>query len=386
MYSPLSLRFGGGFEHWLLEIATRLKKFGVNTSFLCTSSTVDGENRRFSESISDVIHSIFRDYTELSHMPLSFGNFNLTLPHATGLKKMISSLDDYDLLYFTNAYFLQDVLVASMKFLHKKPVISGHHAVLFQNAMLHDVYVRTIGRKCLSTFDSYHVLNSHDSQILRSWGLNRVFHIPIGVDTDKFRPEPREKCEPFRVLFVGRLVEQKGVDILCKAIGLINEAKRLDCNVGIEFVIVGVGPLEKLVIRLSKKYSNVKYMSCVSEEVLPEIYRGCDLFVLPSRRETFGIVALEAQASGLPVISSNITGPKDIVVNNVTGKLISTSPESLADSIKDYYKLWCDDYETYKWMSLNARENVLSQFGWDLVAKNMYELLKDSCDLCNSIT
>ncbi len=381
VYSPLSLRFGGGFEHWLLEITKRLREFNVHTSLICTTST-GGDCGRFSPAcIADAMHSIFENYSELPYIPASSGCFNFTTPNITGLRKLVNS-SDYDIMYFANAYFLQDFVIASLKILHKRPVISGHHAVLFQDNFIHDLYIKTVSKKLLKTFSACHVLNSHDLQILRSWNLKQIYQIPIGVDVQKFYPYPnKEKGKRFKVLFVGRLVPQKGLDLLSQSIEMLNKAYSPH-NEEIEFIIVGVGPLECIVKQLEKKYKNVTYLGGVSDKMLPITYRDCDLFVLPSRRETFGIVVLEAQASGLPVVASNIPGPQDIVIDNATGSFVRQNAESLADAIKYYHDMWSNNYETYKKVSSNSRKNALDRFSWEVVAKNMYGLLINtaSCD------
>jgi glycosyltransferase involved in cell wall biosynthesis len=290
------------------------------------------------------------------------------------LKKIADIVKDCDLIYFANAYAFHDIIIYFLKRRYQKPVISGQHATLFSDSIFSNTYLKTIRKTLLRRFDAIHVLNKNDEQILRKWGLHNIHWIPIGIDIEKFKPHNSEKDNAkFRVLFVGRLVSQKGVDILYHSIRIINNNEHLKRE--IEFWVVGSGPLQFLIKELAKSYENVKFFGRIEDEVLPEIYRECDLFVMPSRRETFGITALEAQASGLPVIVSNIPGPSDIVIDGITGSLVQNeSPEAFVYAIKKYYDLWLSEHDKYKQICANARRNVLDHFAWEIVIPKIYNM------------
>jgi glycosyltransferase involved in cell wall biosynthesis len=126
---------------------------------------------------------------------------------------------------------------------------------------------------------------------------------------------------------------------------------------------------------LNKRYNNVKYLGEVPHKDLHKIYVNCDLFIMPSRRETFGNVALEAQACGLPVIASDIPGPSDIIIDGVTGTLLrEKSDKALVSAINMYYRLWFQDYEKYREVSMNARQNAM-KYDWRIVSKRLYDML-----------
>lgn len=373
VYSPLSLRFGGGFERWMLEVAPRLKKFGVSTRMVCTRSTVGDVERISSETIQKILREVFAEYVEVPYVSFPLGSSNSPIPSVKAMGKILTAMD-FDVLYFANAYAFQDVLVCVLKFIRRKPVVSGQHAVLFQESVLHDLYVSTLGKFLVKRFDAHHVLNFHDMRVFERWGLRRVYLIPIGVDTRRFKPK-RQKGgrSKFRVLFVGRLTLQKGVDILCESVRMLEDEALLD---DLEFLIVGSGPLEPLVRKVAERCGNVTCMGRVTDEALPEIYGGCDLFVMPSRRETFGMVALEAQACGLPTVAANVSGPSDIVVDGVTGILIPREdPRSLVSAIRECHMLWSGNYERYREMCVRARENAVKRFDWDIIVSRLYDML-----------
>ncbi|MBR9689792.1 MAG: glycosyltransferase family 4 protein [Candidatus Altiarchaeota archaeon] len=162
------------------------------------------------------------------------------------------------------------------------------------------------------------VANSYRTkrQLVEFYGINpnKITVIYNGIDLEKFRgPINKELKKPGDkvVLFVGRLTIQKGVWHLLQA------AKRvISKDPHVKFVIVGSGPdmpyLIKTAINLGIE-KNMVFTGKVSDEELLAAYRMCDLFVMPSVNEPFGIVALEALASGKPVILSRTSGVCEVV-------------------------------------------------------------------------
>jgi glycosyltransferase involved in cell wall biosynthesis len=378
VYSPLSLRFGGGFERWVLQVTSRLKRLGVSSEIVCTESTVGDRSRISAETVDRTLRQASVKYSEVPYIPFSMFGSNSPIPRGRWLKEILAK--DYDILYFPNAYAFQDLLVSFLRQVRDRPVISGQHAVLFQESRFHDLYVNMITKNLSSRYDACHVLNSQDMRVLKMWGMARIYFIPIGIDTQKFSPRRHEeKRKKFKVLFVGRLTKQKGIDILCQSIGIINEDANLQRNV--QFLVVGSGAMEPLVKEVTKKWRNVQHFNWVSDKDLAEIYRCCDVLVMPSRRETFGIVALEAQACGLPVIASDIPGPNDILVDHVTGRLVSPNDSiSMALAVGAYYRAWCNDYEAFRAECLNSRRNVLKRFNWEIIINKIHSMLLETYD------
>jgi glycosyltransferase involved in cell wall biosynthesis len=126
--------------------------------------------------------------------------------------------------------------------------------------------------------------------------------IPHSVDANIYKPLNLSK-EPF-ALFVGRLVEEKGIYQLIQISKLLKKS-------GIYIKIIGKGPLESII----KKSPNIQYEGYVSKYKLVELYNQASVLVLPSIpvkgwTELFGITIIEALACGTPVIASNLVGPK----------------------------------------------------------------------------
>src|SRR5450756_64909 len=153
--------------------------------------------------------------------------------------------------------------------------------------------------------------------------------IPNGIDYERFAkvPEPFEKYKEGgpNILFVGRLEKRKGLKYLIRAMGGVWEQfpkARL--------IVVGAGrPLEDY-RRLVETHGleNVEFVGFASSEDLSRYYQSCDLFCAPSTgQESFGIVLLEAMASGKPIVASDIPGYRWVVNHGVEGLLVPPKDE-----------------------------------------------------------
>jgi glycosyltransferase involved in cell wall biosynthesis len=152
------------------------------------------------------------------------------------------------------------------------------------------------------------VLCTTDShrQELDHWGVANLVVWGRGVDTDRFRPRPRLQRRRPRLLYVGRVAVEKNLDAFL----------RLDIDA--EKVVVGDGPARA---DLQRRYPQAAWLGYRHGDALAAEYADADVFVFPSRTDTFGLVMLEAMACGTPVAAFPVTGPIDVVTEGVTGSL-----------------------------------------------------------------
>ena len=160
----------------------------------------------------------------------------------------------------------------------------------------------------------------------------RISVVPNGIRISEFHPQENMN-NILKIICVGRLDHlKKGQDILIHALSLLKEQ-------GIQFHcdLVGDGPSRKLLedmITMNDLWDYVRLQGTRLD--IPELLRSSDLFVLPSRFEGFGIVIIEAMASGVPVLASDIDSPKEIIKHGVNGYLFRSDDESdLANKIKE---------------------------------------------------
>jgi glycosyltransferase involved in cell wall biosynthesis len=144
-----------------------------------------------------------------------------------------------------------------------------------------------------------------------------------GVDLDIFKPPEDELADDGYVLFVGRLVKQKGLEYLLRAIYYATSIPEFS---KLELKIVGDGYLQPLLERLCKNYliKNVEFESTKPWKTRPELaklYQGASVVVVPSIEEPFGMTALEALACERPVVASDTGGLQEMITHNVNGFL-----------------------------------------------------------------
>jgi glycosyltransferase involved in cell wall biosynthesis len=130
--------------------------------------------------------------------------------------------------------------------------------------------------------------------------------VPNGIDAARFNPDgPREGGD--YLLFVGRLVPYKGLEVLLRALA--------HHPVGMPLRVVGDGPMRRELEMLADRLDvDVEFLGHVTDEALPRLYRGAHLTVLPSvtRQEAFGITLIESMACGTPVVASDLPGVADV--------------------------------------------------------------------------
>jgi glycosyltransferase involved in cell wall biosynthesis len=377
IYSPLSLELQGGGERWLAEVAPRLKEYNiiptiVTTDFLpkhYTPKTPIWHLQRFRMANIDQ----FRIPTSKLFWSL---NLPVLTPHS--LVDLLRLIKKHDAVYFMNAYAFQDISMMIMKHIAGKiPLICGQHAALFQNGKLHNGYVSLVTRAISRSFDAIHVLNKRDAQQYSSWGSRNIYIIPNGVDVQQYLNKNFHGSDEFSVLFVGRLDEQKGLDVLLRAIEYLETTHSFSKR-KISFLICGAGPMTDEVRKFAQKRDNVDHLGFISEEELPKIYRAADLFILPSRHETFGLVAIEAMASGLPVVASNIPGPQDII-ENTHGQLVKVGDyEGLANAVLHFQSIQSNMPEKYDNMRLQVRKYVEAKYNWKIVIKQLATMIRET--------
>ncbi len=212
---------------------------------------------------------------------------------------------------------------------------------------------------------------------LRALGLEAPVVIRPGVDPQRFSPPAQAPEDPVTLLTVGRLVARKGHDTVLQALAMLRLA-----NPGLRYWIAGEGPhrpqLERLVQSLGLEQA-VQFLGEVPRSELPELYRQAHLFVMPAREdpraasiEGFGLVYLEASASGLAVVAARSGGAQEAVRHQETGLLVPPSdPQALSEALEALLA----DPDRRAALGQGGRRWVEAEMNWSRVASDWLTLL-----------
>lgn len=255
-------------------------------------------------------------------------------------------------------------------------------------SVVESVYRRSLGASTLRNAARVIVTTRTYAATSRAvWRYNPTV-IPNAVDHRRFRPDvdgSRIRStlsippDVPLVLLVGRIVPHKGIEHFVEAARYVPEAR---------FLIAGEGsllePMKRLAVSMGVS-DRVRFVGRVSEARLPEIYAACDVFVLPSvsRLEAFGIVALEAMATGKPVIVADIPGVREMIVDGQDGLL--ADPVNSMDLAEKIRRL-LGDPEARRAMGLRSREKVLASFGIERVTDQIEAVYRSVLERSRKVT
>lgn len=285
---------------------------------------------------------------------------------------------DYDLIHAHD--WLVGFAARTLKHGLKRPLVATIHATEWgRNGGIHDPLQHHIHSiEWMLTYEAWRVIccsrgMAAEVQRFLTVPADKVEVIPNGVDPRRMRcRDSRRELERFRarwalpkdrlLLFVGRLVREKGVPVL---LGAMPEV--LAAHPQAKLVIAGGGGQDELraQARALGLGERVAFAGFVPEEDLPRLYQVAEVAAFPSLYEPFGIVALEAMASGTPVVTSDVGGFREVVRHEETGLTTYVGDaHSLALAIN---RILSDAALAARLREAGARE-VKTRFGWDRIA------------------
>lgn len=233
-------------------------------------------------------------------------------------------------------------------------------------------------RSIVDSSDAVTVISSYTGQRLREYvsGVD-TFTIPFGAAAHQqeiAEAAPRKRDDPFELLFVGRLVRRKGVDVLLRAARILRDDPRLHIR------IVGGGPEKTSLENLAREpglENRVTFEGVVDSARINELFRSCDALVLPAiitetgETEGLGVVLLEAMGYGKLVISTSAGGIVDIVTNEDTGLL--AEPGS-ADDLAAAIARAMDNPDEMAEIARRGTAFAGHEFGWDAIIASLKDV------------
>ena len=340
----------GGVESYVLALSKELMKKGHDVTVYTTLIPNTKEN----ENIEGV-------------------NVKRIKPLFTLLKTPVTpsiKISGYDIVHAHSPPPFHSYSAARFCKKNKTPFVLTYHCdpeiPTFLGGLISWVYTKTFGSYTLKNADRIIVSTKTYAATSRAMWKHEPAVIPSAVDINEFNPEVdcravREKhnLEGNVVLFVGRLVEHKGLEYL------IRSARSVDAK----YLIVGEGELREKLGNLVKKLGvkdKIIFTGKVSNAELPKYYAASDVFVLPSvaRLEAFGLVIAEAMSCSKPVIVSDIPGVREVITDNVEGVLVPPMDEKM---LSEKINILLSNPEMRKSMGEKGRKKVEEKFSWDKV-------------------
>ena len=358
----------GGIESYVYNISIRMARKGHRVVVLTS------EHPRCSQV--EVVEGV--EVRRLRVAKKFFG-----FPLMPSLPTQIAS-EDFDVVHgHINAPLVVDLAALASRASHT-PLVVTYHADLLPEEVaegsialakaLSAVYDTSIKRWVLRQARAIIAttpLYASTSPYLRKF-LRKVRIAPVGVDVEHFKPMREEGLredlgipKDLRVvLFVGRMVAYKALDILLAAFAKLAKAVN-----DVALVLVGEGPRKSwasaLAIELSVK-NRVFVVGNVPLETLPKVYAMSELVVVPSRSraEAFSVTALEAMACGKPVVATRVGGVPYVVVDGVTGVLV---PPKNAEALCEAMLSLLSNEDEARRLGEAGRRRAVELFSWDRV-------------------
>ncbi|RMD51869.1 glycosyltransferase family 1 protein [Candidatus Parcubacteria bacterium] len=303
--------------------------------------------------------------------------------HASITPSYLWELRNFDVIHMHYPFYGSDLFVALAARLWKKPLIVSYHMENKASGILSLLFfIHKIWRGFVLHSANTILVSSFD--YARSIGLrsDNLLEVPFWIDEHKFEKTRQNTIvkkqkfgDDFVFIFVGGLDKAhyfKGVDVLLRA------CEQLPPE-GWKLLIVGDGDLKNEYESMAKKYNlsdKVIFTGRVSDKELPSLYALSDAHILPAidESEAFGLVTLEAAASGLPSIVSDLPGVRTVVEPEKTGLLVKPADVS---SLKNRMIQLLSDKNKAKQMGQSARRRVEKKYAQSVVERRILDIYND---------
>jgi glycosyltransferase involved in cell wall biosynthesis len=379
-YVPGFLAPVGGRDGFVCSLVNHLKKFGIEQSIVTNSSSDESRQTPFDGlTVFSLTERKFGGYVILENLSkvLRRNEFDLINIHGygeytadmtcllkkTGFLRVPTVLTTHGLSGLVNAYSA----ISSASSLTPSQRIKR---------LPHLLYDFTLGRLEVATFDRIVVLSEQEKSYLYHLGLKeeKVVKIPIAVNDIFFSASHNtaKKRENY-VLYVGRIIEYKGLDTLVRAIKELREARNIELKCRMIGKNFGYrGELQSLVDKLGIT-DLVEFIDLIPQNRLVNYYSSALVTVLCSLTEGFPLSLVESMAAGTPFVATPVGAIPDLVHQTKAGLIV---PVGDAKALSDAIRQLVQNSEMWAEMSARGRESAI-RFRWDNIAKSYYQLYKD---------
>jgi D-inositol-3-phosphate glycosyltransferase len=319
----------GGIERVALGDAEGLAEVGIDVVVLTSSCGLNATGEELAENPVVLRAPAWNGFETRMGVPFPVFSPSLAL-HAYRLVRWA------DLVHVHDSLYLSSWLTAALCRLTRTPMVMTQHVAVVAHdrpsvVLVQRVVYATLGHLVVRTARRIAVVNSRVAGFLEGIGVSPadITFLPNSVDTELFRPAQPGEAAALReslelpadrvlALFVGRFVPKKGFGKLLMAAGdgytvvLVGGSRPAECSDARCVFLGQLGPRE-----------------------LSEVYRACDLFVLPSEAEGFPLTVQEAMASGLPIVTTDDPGYDAYGLDRTRVRLIDPTVSRIRDALKE---------------------------------------------------
>lgn len=360
----------GGVERAVYELARRLASRGTGVRVL-TLTTRRAATQESLEGV-EVVRVPGFDLTRSAGAQLAVS------PRAWPVLLKILETRKVDLIHAHNLFFHLSLAGALLSRASGTPLVTTAHLGPVDRlggayGTLAALYERSVGALILRLSHRTIAVSDAVARHARRLGARpeSVIAIPNGVDTHRFSPATTNRESASKVIFVGRLIFNKGPQFLLDAIPEV-----LCRHPGTQFEIVGDGPMRRqLESRAARQGLNGRVRFLGERDDVEHLLRKADVFVRPSLLEGMPLTVLEAMACGLPVIATPVGGTAELVEQGVNGYLVE--PGCRAELAERLCALLADR-DLRREMGRRGRMLVESGYDWDSAAQKTVEVYEQA--------
>ena len=245
-----------------------------------------------------------------------------------------------------------------------------------KKSFLHKILLKYSLKKAKCIFSTSHAMAKETKKYIKP--NKDVFITPFGVKTDLFTPQKRNRTDTdFVVATVKSLAPVYGIDYLIKAVAIIKTQRK---DIPLKVKIAGKGTHEQEYKDLAKQLGvekDIDFLGFISQEEAANVYANADIAVIPSISESFGVSAVEAQSSGIPVIISDEAGLKEATSVGLSSIVVEKRNENqIASAVIDLY----DNSTKRKEMGKRGREFVMSNYEYNSCFERIEEIFKENAN------
>lgn len=353
--APMGGKKTGGMNVYIRELAQELGSRGIGVDIFTRRSSFD--EPEIDHGIGDNVRVIY-----VTAGPVKALKPDEIYPYLSQFTARVMAFTTrknvkYDIIY--SHYWLSGWVGQKLKESWGTPFVHMFHTlgqmkqrILTHNSILPDQRIRTETEIVAWADRIIAATPAEHSQLIWLYRTNRrkIQIVPPGVNTDRFHPMSQSDAKQVLglednhkiLLFVGRIEPLKAIDSIINALDVIKRDSPEILN-ETRFVVIGGDPQDKhdtemqRLKELTDKHNLsdvVLFVGAKDQTVLPSYYAAATVVIMPSDYESFGMVALEAMATGTPVIASNVGGLSYLVKDAQTGYLVPVrEPETIANRI-----------------------------------------------------